>query len=109
DSRPLADTLVFERRRGGLRAHRLPDWRRARMGDAGGGLFPDARDAAVLLERAAGHGPRRQHRIPRVLLSLPRSRERGAFRARRALDHGYRAAAGRGALLSILLRPERPS
>ena len=68
---------LLHHRRGRLRAHRLPDRRRARLGHARARPRERvARHAALLLDRAAGHGAGRQHRLPRLLLPLPRSRTR---------------------------------
>ena len=71
-ARPLADAVLLEHRRGRLRASRLCDRRRARLVHAGRSARPDADDAALLLERAAGAGAQRDDRPQGLLLSLPR-------------------------------------
>ena len=56
--RPLADAELLEHRGGRFRASGLCDRRRARLVHAGRSARPDADDAALLLERAAGAASR---------------------------------------------------
>ena len=93
----------------GLRAHRVSDRRRARLGDAR--RRPRERalaHAALLLDGAAGHGAARAPpatAASSITSSIPTTGH--ALRGRRAVDHRHRAAPGRRALLPVVLRPRR--
>ena len=75
DRWPTQSFVEHGRRR--LRADRVSDRRRARLRHARAGRGARTLDdAALLLERAAGHRGRGSHRLPRVLLPLPRHGDR---------------------------------
>ncbi len=74
------DAVVLEHRGGRLRAHRVPDRRRARLRHARGGARSRARHAAVLPRRAAGRGRAGRHRVQGLLLPLPRHEDRASPR-----------------------------
>ena len=110
DPRPLADAVVLQHRRGRLRAHRLRHRRRARLRHA------RARRATRVLttlrflrDAPQGDAARRRHRLPGLLLPLPRHADRRALRRRRALHGRHRAAPGRRAVLPASYFDQRRS
>ena len=101
-------TVLLEHRRGGLRPHGVPDRRGAPLHHASTGSPANPHDAALLLDGAAGLRRLRLHRLPRVLLSLPRHRH-GATLPERGAFHDRHVAAARGdPIVPVVLRRRRP-
>ena len=88
-ARPLADSVLLEHRGRRVRAARLRDRSRARLVLARRCARPDADDAALLLERAAGAAAARRHRPQGLLLPLPRHGDRRPLPRRRTVERRH--------------------
>ncbi len=102
-------TPSFVEHRGGrIRAHRLPDRRRARLRHARRGARARAHNVALLSLGAAGRERHRRGGLQGLLLPLPRHEDGPAIGTDRVVDRRHGAASRRRALRPVLFR-RRPT